>query len=323
MLLECDQDGHIVWMSERTREVLGNPSGLAAALAFQAQEHPVLHFWRVLDLRGTLLIGAQAQAYGPRGQSQASDMNGLETHFLTHFFRLQRLERSLWARAQSRRKLGRGQIVRQLERERTRISQELHTGVGQMLAAIRLQLELAAANLPDPAEGVRRSLEHIGALVAGVLEQVRAISKRLHPPEWQRLKLETALEQLWELSGMERSFEGAIRLEPLPAELAQEIKTLLYRAAQEAISNVMRHSRATRVQMTLQASDGDAVLTVEDNGKGFDAEAQLSAPPSIASGIGLRSIREQAEALRGKLEIRSSDSGTTLEIRAPLAAMER
>jgi two-component system NarL family sensor kinase len=250
-------------------------------------------------------------------------MNGLETHFLTHFFRLQRLERSLWARAQSRRKLGRGQIVRQLERERTRISQELHTGVGQMLAAIRLQLELAAANLPDPAEGVRRSLEHIGALVAGVLEQVRAISKRLHPPEWQRLKLETALEQLWELSGMERSFEGAIRLEPLPAELAQEIKTLLYRAAQEAISNVMRHSRATRVQMTLQASDGDAVLTVEDNGKGFDAEAQLSAPPSIASGIGLRSIREQAEALRGKLEIRSSDSGTTLEIRAPLAAMER
>jgi signal transduction histidine kinase len=189
-----------------------------------------------------------------------------------------------------------------------------------LLAAIRLQLEIIEKVMPNPPEPVLAALGRMSLLASDALEQVRSVSKRLHPPEWQRLTLEAALQQLWDLSGIPQRFQTSLRIQPLPGEPEFEIKVLLYRAAQEALSNVARHSRATRIEMALEPRDGRAILTIRDNGVGFDVTAMLAGPASVASGIGLRSVREQAIAMGGKVDIASGPEGTTLEISAPFTS---
>ncbi len=102
----------------------------------------------------------------------------------------------------------------------------------------------------------------------------------------------------------------------------QEIKVLFYRGAQEALSNLTRHARAIRIEMTLSAQADRIALQIRDNGVGFDVGKLWDAPASVSSGIGLRSIREQAAAIGGKLEIESGPLGTTLVIAAPYSPLE-
>jgi two-component system NarL family sensor kinase len=238
---------------------------------------------------------------------------------LRHCLHLQSAERDLFAFARQRRRgSGRG-AARQIELERQRLGRELHTGLGQTLAAIRLQLEIVAVLLPDPPALVQQALNRIATLANGALDHVRSVSGRLHPPEWQRLTLEAALEQLWDISGIPQRFEASVRIQPLPHEADLEVKVLMYRAAQEAFSNLVRHARATRVHASLETHDGFLVLTVRDNGVGFDLTGLLQRPASVASGIGLRSIREQAAALGGKLDIQSGPAGTTLVVSVPFS----
>jgi len=241
----------------------------------------------------------------------------LESSLLRHYLRLQLAERDLSTFARNRRRgTGRG-AVRQIDLERQRLGRELHTGVGQMLAAIRLQLEIVAAIQPDPPPLVQQALSRISTLANDALEQVRSVSGRLYPPEWQRLTLADALQQLWDLSGIPHRFEASLRIQPLPHEPDLEVKVLIYRAAQEALSNIARHAGATRVDAALKTRGDCAILTVQDDGVGFDAAGLLGGPASVASGIGLRSIREQAAALGGRLEIQSGPSGTRLVVSAP------
>jgi two-component system NarL family sensor kinase len=198
--------------------------------------------------------------------------------------------------------------------ERQRLGRELHTGVGQMLAAIHLHLEAISAELPSPPANVGQALDRISTLAADSLEQVRDISRRLHPPEWQRLTLESAIRQLWEISGVPQRFEASLEVHALPWEPSLEAKVLIYRGLQEALSNLVRHSRATRVDVALEVSGGQIVLSIGDNGVGFDAQRAFSAPASLTSGIGLRAIREMAQELGGKLEVKSGADGTKLVV---------
>jgi signal transduction histidine kinase len=204
-----------------------------------------------------------------------------------------------------------------VELERQRLGRDLHTGVGQLLTAIRLQTESIEMQLPEAPPLVRQALQRISTLVRDALEQVRALSNRLHPPEWQRLTIGEALRQLWDLSGIPQKFDASLRIEPLPREPGLELKIVTYRAAQEAFSNLTQHAQATRVEASLETRGGSLVLTVRDNGAGFDAARLFAAPASLASGIGLRSIREQAAGLGGRIDIRSGPAGTTLEFSAP------
>ena len=166
---------------------------------------------------------------------------------------------------------------------------------------------------------MQQALSRISSLASEALEQVRSVSARLHPPEWQRLTIEAALQQLWDLSGIPQKFEASLRIQPLPHEPDLEAKVLLYRAAQEALSNVARHARATRVAAVLETRDDFLILTIRDDGVGFDVAGLLRGPASVASGIGLRSIREQAAALGGKLEIQSGPAGTRLLASLPFS----
>jgi two-component system NarL family sensor kinase len=249
---------------------------------------------------------------------EAGGLLSLQSRFVQHYFRLQSAERNLSSLAQATRPSAGISAVRQVELERERLGRELHTGVGQLLVAIRLQLEVAASQLPSPPAGVQQALDRIATLANDAGEQVRAVSRRLHPPEWQRLSLETAVRQLWESSGVPQRFEASLRIEPLPREPEQEAKVLVYRAVQEALTNLVRHARATRVELVLATRGDHVLLRIQDNGVGFDVAGLLNAPVNVAQGIGLRSIREQASSLGGTLDMVSGAEGTRLELSVPL-----
>jgi len=314
LLLQCDHAGRVLWMSKRTRQLLGNPEHLVETMALNAGRTS-MGLWRIWHFHDSVIIGILPLQFNGDASGGLID---LQESFLTHFFQLLIAERRLFQQTRFTRRGSGRKAIRQMELERRRLGRELHTGAGQMLAAIRIQLELIAAEMPEASSSVQQALERISVLAANTLEQVRAISKRLHPPEWQRLTLHEAIRQLWEISGVPQRFQATLDLDPLPAEPDLEVKVLLYRAMQEALSNLSRHSKATRVRANLHCQDR-LTLSIVDDGIGFDVEKVLHSPGDIASGIGLRSIREQAEVLGGKLIVESSPTGTKLEVTVALS----
>lgn len=315
LLLECDVKGQIVWLADRARV------SLCEAMA---RRDPALvldgfRFTRVWSTPDRLLMSGEFTCSATEASGAA--LLDVQSNLLRHFFQLERAERRLSRHARSLRR-GRSNTVRHLELERQRLGRELHTGVGQLLAAIQMQLEVINVQLTDPPSQVEYALARISTLAADALEQVRSVSHRLHPPEWQRLTLEAALRQLWEASGIPQRFEATLVTATLSREPDFEIKVLFYRAAQEALANFIRHARATRISLLLEPRDSHIVLSIRDNGVGFDVAALIAAPASLTAGIGLRSIREQAASVGASLEIASGPEGTALQVVAPYSPPE-
>jgi signal transduction histidine kinase len=325
LFFECDKNGQIIWMSQTTRSRLGPATRLVDALAcghgfqiFTATTTDVgtvwIRFTRLLETRNTVLIGGDIEIERRVGTAEETiGLLRLHGRLLRHVSRLQTAQQGLATRVR-RSRAGGHRLVRQLDLERQRLGRELHTGVGQALAAIRLQLEVIESQNAALPEAVSNALGHISSLADQALQQVRAVSHRLHPPEWQRLAIDDALRQLWDMTGMPQRFEAAQDLHPPAEEPPHALKVLLYRVAQEALSNLIRHSNASRVEMSLVSAGERITLTVKDNGTGFDPELVLRGPAKVAAGIGLRSIREQVEAMGGEFSVLSGSNGTTLEV---------
>jgi len=332
LLIECDAKGLIRSMSDAARDVFGPAAHLVDALrsvapagrngllrlASAARFSPVFQQGDSLWISAELADRAVLTACATAALEDSGLLLDMQSGLLRRYFRLQDAERQLSTRTRGLRRATPAQTLLQIERERERLGIELHTGVGQTLAAIRLQLEIIASQLADAPAAVKQALSRISILATEALDYVRSVSKRLHPPEWQRLTLGAALAQLWEMSGVPERYQGSIEIDALVHEPAHEIKVLMYRAAQEALSN-LRHSRAARVSISLRQSGETLVLTIEDNGVGFDPHQLFSAAPSVAAGLGLRSVREQAALLGGGLIVQSGPNGTKLEVIAPFA----
>ena len=318
LLFECDTRGNILWMSERARLLCGAAANLVDTIALDIDSSanipgPVgVRLSRLWEKGGRVLVGALP----PETSAEPQDLLRIQHRLLGQCERLEVAERRLSRGVRRRLRAGTAPI-RQVELERQRLGRELHTGVGQVLAAIRLQLELLAIQLPGPVPGVQEVLDRIAMLSADGLEQVRTIARRVHPPEWRRLPIEEAIRQLWELSGIPQRFQSRLNIQPLPEQPRLDAKIVLYRAAQEAIANIIRHSRASQAAVFLGYDGANVSLRVEDNGLGFDAIDLVAGPVDLARGIGLRTIREQALMLGGVLHVESGSNGTILELSLP------
>jgi two-component system, NarL family, sensor histidine kinase UhpB len=208
-------------------------------------------------------------------------------------------------RLESERRESTGRALEAQEGERLRIARELHDQVGQRLTAVLLKLERAGVDggpVADAREGVRESLE-----------DVRTIARRLRPEALDSLGLVNAIAAL--TNSMERGSPVRIRRhveQPLPP-LPPEVELVVYRVAQEALTNVVRHASSRRAHLALRAVGDSVELLVSDEGAGFDTTGQ-------AEGAGIRGMRERALQAGAGLTVTSAPgAGTSVALSVPIA----
>jgi two-component system sensor histidine kinase UhpB len=192
------------------------------------------------------------------------------------------------------------------EGERLRVAQELHDGVGQSLTGIVLQLGRAARGMADPS----RILE-AQETARDSLEEVRRIARMLRPEALDDLGLPSALRVLGERIAEHSELEVDVRVQPGLPDFGGDAELVLYRVAQEALTNVARHARARRAQVKLELSGGHPLLEVDDDGDGFSGNG--------AEGGGVRGMRERAVLIGATLRLGPSPLGgarVTLELPA-------
>jgi two-component system, NarL family, sensor histidine kinase UhpB len=200
-----------------------------------------------------------------------------------------------------------------LEEEARRIAHALHDEAGQLLASVHLALDEVARELPSPAA---ERLHAVRPLLDVIEEQLRDLSHELRPTVLDDLGLIPALEFL--ASGVSKRAGIAVTVEgSTGGRLRPGVETALYRIAQEALTNVTKHARATCASIGLVQQAGLVRCSVRDDGIGFDLPSLLARRG--AQGLGLIGIRERVGALGGSLEISSAPGqGTELVITIPL-----
>jgi two-component system, NarL family, sensor histidine kinase UhpB len=195
-----------------------------------------------------------------------------------------------------------------LEGERRRIARELHDEVGQTLAGVTLLVEGLAGTVP---ERLREELEELRETARHGTEEVRRIVRSLRPEALEDLGLQSALAALATAFREQARVPIVRRLEQVPP-LSEEHELVVYRIAQEALTNVARHANATEVQLRLQHIDAQVVLTVRDNGSGL--------PPGVfRSSHGILGMRERAMLIGAEFTIaRPPAGGTEVRLSIPL-----
>ena len=227
-----------------------------------------------------------------------------------HELRLADVKLSLMAR----------QVVSSQEEERAYLARELHDGTSQTLVSVKLLTESALAHLPADNTAARTALQRAVTRLQDALAEVRGMSHRLRPVMLDTLGLPAALNQLAdEMWGHSRT-RFSLRVDGPPRDLPEAIKTVLFRVTQEALTNIERHSGASRVEMQLVFSPSGLALRIQDNGRGFDTEAVLRHP---SRGIGLRNMRERLASIDGVFSLQSRAGVTTVTAEVPAEAIER
>jgi len=199
------------------------------------------------------------------------------------------------------------------EEERGRVARELHDSISQMLVGVRYTLELARKRLSS---GDARASDSLGQGIDNLnsaIQEVRRISRDLRPGVLDDLGLGPALQALTEDFGKRTGIETKFETVVFRNRLDQDAKIALYRIAQEALTNIERHSGATKVTMFVRGTKSGAILRIEDNGRGM--------PMNRNDGLGLRNMAERVERLDGTLRILSSRTGTLIEAQVPLTHM--
>jgi two-component system, NarL family, sensor histidine kinase UhpB len=208
------------------------------------------------------------------------------------------------SRLESERREATGRVLRAQEEERLRIAQELHDQVGQELTAVLLGVSRLASHVP-PAR--REEVTAVHELVRSSLEDIRRIAIELRPEALDDLGLASALAILAERFSQQFELAVSERIaSDLPA-LSAEAELVVYRVAQEALTNVARHAASGRAVLTLDEDEDRLILTVRDYGLGL--------PAHNVTGTGIRGMRERAALIGASLEIGNSRSGGGCEVR--------
>jgi len=191
------------------------------------------------------------------------------------------------------------------EDARRRIARDLHDESGQALSLIQMELTMLLHSNDLP-EDQQKILEDLGERLESLHESLRQLSHQIHPA-------------IVDIAGLRGSINGLCDpVESCTADMHPEIDSLpqalrldIYRIAQECISNAVKHAQATSIQVSVQLEDGDVVVSIEDDGVGFEAEL-------VEGGLGLVGVRERVIARQGKLTVTSKPGeGAKIVVRLP------
>jgi two-component system sensor histidine kinase UhpB len=222
-----------------------------------------------------------------------------------------RAEEELGRRAQQLEALSR-KLIEAQEAERRAVARELHDDFGQVLFALKLNLRRLECDTSESME-----------LVDGAIARMRDLAQALRPPLLDELGLEEALRWHVEHEAKRAGLAFRLAIAPLGRRPSATVEMTCFRVAQEALTNVIRHAQAHRVEVELSQADGTLQLVVRDDGRGFDVPAARKR--AIEGGSqGLLSMQERATLAGGDLEIDSApDRGTYVRARLPLAEESR
>jgi two-component system, NarL family, sensor histidine kinase UhpB len=202
------------------------------------------------------------------------------------------------------------------EAERVRVSRELHDDTGQALTLLLVRLQIVENMSSEPE--IRRELAELRELVGETLDGVRRLAVHLGPSVLEDLGLCSALEWLADRVRAETGLAVDLKLDCECGRVSPEVAVAVFRVAQEALTNVVRHSRATRVEMRLANTERGLDLSVDDDGRGFDVDEARAHP---TSSVGLFGMAERLALVHGELEIRSKP-GTGTHVRAQVPVRE-
>ncbi len=280
-------------------------------------QHPYIAALPILSragVRGALVLVAQAR----------DPFAALDTDFLVALGRQfgaalenAELQRGLQARTAELEHLA-ARMVHQHEEERRRLSRELHDETAQVFAAVNMQLGLLRESA-SPAIVPR--LDRALSLVGDGIESIRAVTDRLRPPLLDDLGLLAALRGLIDEFVERHPLDVRFVAPATLPSISQDAELALFRALQEALSNVARHASASRVDVELVHQDAHVHLHVRDNGRGLADTSGVGPHGDLVSGgAGLEGMRERVSLLGGELAVRRRDhSGVELSVTLPVA----
>ncbi len=211
-----------------------------------------------------------------------------------------------------------GKVISAQEEERKRIARELHDEAGQALTMIMMDLAQTRDMLPIEATEAKERVSRSRSLAEQTLTELRKLIYELRPEVLDELGLVPALRSYIKSHLQAENIKTKLHLIDLKDRLPPEVEITLFRVIQEAITNILRHSGASMVEVTLAMKDSTIIATVIDNGTGFDVEAAFEATESW----GLRGIRERVTVVGGELNIESKAGyGTRLKVKIPLGSV--
>jgi signal transduction histidine kinase len=203
------------------------------------------------------------------------------------------------------------------DQEARRLARELHDSVGQLVAAISMNLGKVRPQIHKLDEAGAQAMEENAVLVQQISAEIRTLSHLLHPPLLDELGLASALR--WYVEEFSQRSQIKVAME-IPAELGRlptEVETAIFRITQECLTNIHRHSASKTASIRLRAVPGSLILEARDAGKGIPPE-KLRPGSNSLSGVGFRGMVERLRYLGGNLTVQSDTQGTTVTATLPL-----
>jgi signal transduction histidine kinase len=213
-------------------------------------------------------------------------------------------------------------LLQAQDEERRRISRELHDSTGQLLVALKLNVNQLKSEFANANPEAERILDDTEAVVEEMSRQLRTMSYLLHPPLLDEAGLVSALR--WYVDGFASRSSLKVTMD-VPGHLGrlpQALETTIFRLIQESLTNIHRHSDSKTGFIRIVSKDHEVLVEVSDEGKGFSFESELAGRTS-RPGVGILGMRERVHRLGGKLEMLSDSSGTHVVAKLPIHSVQR
>jgi len=207
-------------------------------------------------------------------------------------------------------------LIEAHEEERTWIARELHDDVNQRMALLAVELDRWNQQLPPSAVELHDHIHHAIQRLSNIATDIQALSHRLHSSKLEYLGLVAAAKSFCRELSEQHQAEIDFRDMAMPRSVPKEISLCLFRVLQEALQNAMKYSGVRHIKVELRGTEGEIQLTVSDLGIGFDPQDAIH-----RRGLGLISMRERMQLVRGEISINSQPgAGTTIHARVPFSS---
>jgi PAS domain S-box-containing protein len=269
---------------------------------------------RHIKWQGTELVGLRKNGEEFPVDVSFGEVNKEGRHIFTGFLR------DIGERKRAEEELRRlsGQLLRLQDEERRRIARDLHDSTGQDLVALATMLSQLRVSIPSGERKSRRLHSECKALADHCVREVRTLSYLLHPPVLDQAGLDDAIRDYVQGFTTRSGIQVELELSPCLERMARDVELALFRVVQEGLTNIQRHSGSQRAKIRIHRNSG-FTLEISDLGSGVSAGVhRRNEEPRFQVGVGIPSMQERVKLIGGRLDIDSTNHGTTVRVTMPL-----